>query len=83
MAMVQEPMSAKYAGMPASAGATGLADYVLPAAAMPTQLVTYVRGPYLKSAAPVATQPPFPKEPMHASSLCCERKRATISPRTK
>ena len=30
MAMVQQVQSAKYAGMPSSAVATGLADYVLP-----------------------------------------------------
>ena len=48
MAMVQEPQSAKYAGMPDSAGATGLADYVLPAAKMPAQLIAYTKGPYLK-----------------------------------
>jgi chemotaxis response regulator CheB len=31
MAMVQQALSAKCAGMPSSARATGLADYVLPA----------------------------------------------------
>lgn len=41
MAMVQEVQSARYAGMPASAIATSLADYVLPPAAMPAQLVAY------------------------------------------
>ena len=35
MAMVQDLQSAKYAGMPSSAAATGLADYVLPPAQMP------------------------------------------------
>lgn len=49
MAMVQEPQSARYAGMPASAQGTGLADYVLSPAAMPQQLVAYARGPYLSS----------------------------------
>ncbi len=39
MAMVQQVQSAKYAGMPSSAMATGLADYVLPPAEMPRQLV--------------------------------------------
>jgi two-component system, chemotaxis family, CheB/CheR fusion protein len=64
MAMVQEPPSAKYAGMPSSAMATGLTDYVLPAADMPAQLIAYTRGPYLKTrmaAVPAAT---FPKEPL-------------------
>ncbi len=51
MAMVQEVAAAKYAGMPSSAVATGLADFVLPAPAMPKQLVAYARGPYLAMAA--------------------------------
>lgn len=54
MAMVQEPASAKYAGMPSSAIATGLADYVLPLAAMPRQLLAYVAGPYLQAGADAA-----------------------------
>ena len=44
MAMVQEVQSARYAGMPSSAIATALVDYVLPPAAMPAQLVAYARG---------------------------------------
>jgi two-component system CheB/CheR fusion protein len=43
MGMVQDEESAKYDGMPRSAIATGLADYVLPPAKMPEQLVKYVR----------------------------------------
>lgn len=64
MVMVQEPPSAKYAGMPASASATGLADYVLPAAAMPAQLVAYAKGPYLKPRFAAVETPSFPKEPL-------------------
>ncbi len=64
MAMVQEPQSAKYAGMPSSAAGTGLADYVLPAAAMPNQLVAYASGPYLTDHAMVAQSPVMPAEPM-------------------
>ncbi len=62
MAMVQQPQSAKFAGMPSSAVATGLADYVLPPDAMPDQLVAYTQGPYLQ-AAPAAT-PTISAEPM-------------------
>jgi two-component system CheB/CheR fusion protein len=47
MAMVQQVESAKYAGMPSSALATGLADYVLPAGQMPKPLMAYARGPYV------------------------------------
>ncbi|MHB0878175.1 MAG: chemotaxis protein CheB [Anaerolineae bacterium] len=42
MAMAQEPESAEYDGMPRSAIATGLVDYVLPPAEMPAQLTAYV-----------------------------------------
>lgn len=64
MAMVEQPQAAKYSGMPASAIATGLADYVLPPAAMPAQLIAYVQGPYLKAAAVAAELPTVPAEPL-------------------
>ena len=63
MAMVQQPPSAKYDGMPSSAAGTGLADYILPAADMPRQLIDYVRGPYLKPRVPAA-EAVFPREPL-------------------
>lgn len=64
MAMVQQSQSAKYAGMPSSAEGTGLADYVLPPARMPQQLVAYANGPYLTGGT-VAVEPPVvPAEPM-------------------
>jgi two-component system CheB/CheR fusion protein len=43
MAMAQDPESAKYDGMPRSAIATGLVDYILPARDMPEQLIAYVQ----------------------------------------
>jgi two-component system CheB/CheR fusion protein len=42
MVMAQNPASTEYDGMPRSAIATGLVDYELPPAEMPTQLITYV-----------------------------------------
>ncbi len=51
MTMAQEPNSAKYGGMPASAIATGVVDYILPVERLPQQLVAYNNGPYLASAA--------------------------------
>ena len=42
MAMVQDPASAKYDGMPRSAINTGLIDYVAPAEELPAKLVQYV-----------------------------------------
>jgi two-component system CheB/CheR fusion protein len=41
MVMVQDEQSAQYTGMPHSAIATALVDYVLPAKAMPAQLLAY------------------------------------------
>jgi len=64
LAVVQEPPSAKYAGMPASAAATGFADYVLPVEAMPAQLLAYARGPYLTVRTPAVESPAFPREPL-------------------
>jgi len=43
MVMAQTPESAEFDGMPGSAAATGLVDYVLPPAAMPAQLIAYAR----------------------------------------
>ncbi|MBU1344884.1 MAG: PAS domain-containing protein [Proteobacteria bacterium] len=43
MVMVQDEASAKYAGMPRSAIATGLADYILPVDKMPEALIKYTR----------------------------------------
>ena len=47
MTMAQEPDSAKYSGMPSSAIATGLMDYILPVERLPQQLVACTQGPYL------------------------------------
>jgi len=41
MVMVQDEKSAKYAGMPRSAIATGLVDYIMPVNKMPEQLIKY------------------------------------------
>jgi len=45
--MVQDPDSAKYDGMPRSAMATGLVDYILPVEKLPAELVKYIRTPYI------------------------------------
>ena len=41
MVMVQDPLSAKFDGMPTSAIKTGLVDYILPPQDMPDQLIKY------------------------------------------
>jgi two-component system, chemotaxis family, CheB/CheR fusion protein len=66
MTMAQEPESAKYPGMPRSAIATGLVDYVLPAGQLPQRLVAYAKGPYLMPSgadadADAALPEPMPK----------------------
>jgi two-component system CheB/CheR fusion protein len=57
--MAQEPKSTEYDGMPRSAIATGLVDYVLPPAEMPAQLIAYVAHAFGKTFLPAS--PPAPK----------------------
>lgn len=52
MVMVQTPESTEFDGMPRSAIATGLIDYKLPPAEMPTQLIAYTLHAFGKSHAP-------------------------------
>ncbi len=47
MVMVQDEESAKFDGMPRAAIATGLADFILPPGKMPSQLLAYVKHPYV------------------------------------
>ena len=47
LAMVQDPDSAKYDGMPRSAIATGIVDFILPVEKIPAELVRYVQTPYI------------------------------------
>jgi two-component system CheB/CheR fusion protein len=56
LVLVQEPKTSRYEGMPSSAVATGLADYVLPAKKMPEHLLRYVRGVYTKHPKPPEKQ---------------------------
>jgi two-component system, chemotaxis family, CheB/CheR fusion protein len=58
IAMVQSPESAAYDGMPRSAIATGLVDYVLPPDKMPEQLITYVQHAFGHRPKPVSPPPP-------------------------
>ena len=54
MVMVQEPDTTQYDGMPRSAIATGLVDYVLPPAEMPEQLIAYVTHAFARRPRPVS-----------------------------
>ena len=58
MVMVQDPESTEYDGMPRSAIATGLVDYVLPPAEMPAQLIAYVTHAFGKRPRPVSGSTP-------------------------
>ncbi len=54
MVMVQSPESAEFDGMPHSVIATGLADWQLPPAEMPAQLITYAAHTFRKRPLPAA-----------------------------
>ena len=49
--LVQKPETAEYDGMPTSAIATGVANYVLPVAQMPQVITSYARHPYASTVA--------------------------------
>ena len=48
MVMVQNPESTEFNGMPHSAIASGLVDYILPPAEMPAQLIAYAKQAFAK-----------------------------------
>jgi two-component system CheB/CheR fusion protein len=48
MVLVQDEKSAKFDGMPRSAVATGLVDYILPPAKMAEELMNYIEHPLIK-----------------------------------
>jgi two-component system CheB/CheR fusion protein len=58
MAMAQNPKSTEYDGMPSNVIATGLVDYVLPAAEMPAQVIAYVAHAFGKTSLPVSSAAP-------------------------
>ena len=58
MVMAQNPESTEYDGMPRSAIATGLVDYILPPAEMPAQLISYVTHAFGKARRPLTIPPP-------------------------
>jgi two-component system, chemotaxis family, CheB/CheR fusion protein len=68
MVMAQTPDSTAYDGMPRSAIATGMVDYVLPPAEMPTQLIAYVAHAFAKRPRPVSI--PTPKAGDTLKKIC-------------
>jgi two-component system CheB/CheR fusion protein len=69
MVMVEQPQTAQYAGMPSSAIATGLADFVLPPAEMPQKLVDYVSSPDPGAMLSQMAEATIPIEPMRSIFL--------------
>lgn len=49
IAMVQDPDSAKYDGMPKSAIATGMVDFILSADKLPGEVIKYIKAPYIST----------------------------------
>src|SRR6202051_4012403 len=62
MVMAQTPESTEYDGMPRSAIATGMVDFVLPPNEMPAQLLAYVAHAFGASHAPVSAHVPEPAD---------------------
>ena len=60
MVMAQSPDTTEFDGMPRSAIATGLVDYVMPPAEMPARLIAYTSRAFGK--APRVVREPLPKE---------------------
>ena len=67
MALAQDPETAAYDGMPRSAIATGLVDYVLPVERMPKILLQFVQHPYVRGAP--ASRPPDEQLPKHLGAI--------------
>ena len=81
--MVQNVQSARYDGMPRSALATHLVDYVLPPSDMPTQLIAAVQKSSLPRTAPKRSPTPYHPRYYSGSFSCCAVTPVTISPAIK
>lgn len=75
MVMVQAEASAKFAGMPSSAIATGTADFVLPVEQMPKQLVNFARHPF--AARPLPADAHIPEDSTYLDRICLRLKEVT------
>lgn len=75
MIMVQAEASAKFAGMPSSAIATGVADFVLPVEQMPEQLLNFARHPFAARISEAKTH--IPEDATQLERVCARVKEAT------
>jgi two-component system CheB/CheR fusion protein len=57
LVLIQDERSAKFSGMPHSAIATGLADYVLPVSEMPAELLKFIHHPLIARPKRAALRP--------------------------
>ena len=87
MVMAQDPISAKFDGMPSSAIKTGLVDFILPPEAMPEQLITYasqkVKGSFSNKPLPDSFQKIFTLLRIHTGHDFSLYKQNTISRRVE
>ena len=67
--LAQEETTAKFAGMPNSARATGLVDYVLPADQMPQTLHSLAQSPYVQGAVAPTPQRVLPPDLVRQISI--------------
>lgn len=75
MIMVQAEASAKFAGMPTSAIATGAADFILPVEEMAAQLVKFAHHPF--AFIPKDPQQVIPEHSTHIERICHRLKEVT------
>lgn len=61
VALAQQPRTARYGGMPSSAEATGVVDFIEAPAKMPEWLLDYVRGPFHRARAKEPRQTAIPQ----------------------
>ncbi len=75
MVMVQAEASAKFAGMPSSAIATGTADYILPVEDMPEQLINFCNHPF--ASLPENPEVHIPENSSQLEQVCARLKERT------
>ena len=66
LVIVQDPQTTEYDGMPRSAIATGMVDYILPPSEIPAQLIAYARHAFDSARKP----PPSPERAGLLTKLC-------------
>jgi two-component system, chemotaxis family, CheB/CheR fusion protein len=69
LVIVQDPDQAKYDGMPRSAIATGLVDYILPVEKMPETMLRHIRHTGTREAVPPGMEEVFPSDLLQKISV--------------